>query len=36
VQRSGLPDISEGMKLSYAIQPDRHGRGPQAVDLQLV
>jgi CspA family cold shock protein len=36
VQRSGLPDLSEGMKLSYAIQPDRHGRGPQAVDLQLV
>jgi hypothetical protein len=24
------------MKLSYEIQPDKRGRGPQAVELQLV
>ena len=36
VQRSGIPELSENMKLSFEVQPDKKGRGPQAVDLQLV
>lgn len=36
VQRSGIPQLDEGTKLSFEIQPDTRGRGPQAVDLQLV
>jgi cold shock protein len=36
VQRSGIPELSENMKISFEIQPDKKGRGPQAVDLQLI
>ncbi len=36
VQRSGIPELSEGMKISFEVQPDKRGRGPQAVDLQLM
>jgi cold shock protein len=35
VQRAGIPELSEGTKLSFDVQPDQRGRGPQAVDLQL-
>ena len=36
VQRSGIPDLQEGAKVTFEIQPDKRGRGPQAVELQLV
>ncbi len=36
VQRSGIPELSEGMKISFEVQPDKRGRGPQAADLQLI
>ena len=35
VQRSGIPELDEGMKISFEVQPDKRGRGPQAVELQL-
>ncbi|MFW6076964.1 MAG: cold-shock protein [Hyphomicrobiales bacterium] len=35
VQRAGIPMLDEGTKLSFDVQPDQRGRGPQAVDLQL-
>jgi CspA family cold shock protein len=35
VQRSGLPELAEGTKLSFEVQPDTRGRGPQAINLQL-
>lgn len=35
VQRAGIPELNEGMKLSFEVQPDTRGRGPQAVELQL-
>ena len=35
VEQSGLPSVEEGMKLSFETEPDRRGRGPQAVNLQL-
>jgi cold shock protein len=36
VQRSGIPELAEGTKLSFELQPDPRGRGFQAVNLQLV
>lgn len=35
VQRSGIPELIEGTKLSFELQPDSRGRGFQAVNLQL-
>ncbi|MBI2718807.1 MAG: cold-shock protein [Rhizobiales bacterium] len=36
VQRSGIPELKEGMRISFEVQPDKRGRGPQAVELQLL
>jgi CspA family cold shock protein len=36
VQRAGIPELAEGTKLTFEVQPDKRGRGPQAVELQLV
>jgi cold shock protein len=36
VQRSGIPELSEGLKISFEVQDDKRGRGPQAVELQLI
>ena len=36
VQRSGIPELSEGMQISFEVQADKRGRGPQAVELQLI
>lgn len=36
VQRSGIPELSENMKISFEVQPDKRGRGPQAVNLQIL
>ena len=36
VQAAGIPEITEGMKLSYELQDDRRGRGQQACELQLL
>jgi CspA family cold shock protein len=36
VQRSGIPELNENMKISFEVQPDKKGRGPQAVNLQLI
>ncbi len=35
VQNAGIPELSEGTRLSFAVEPDKRGRGPQAVELQL-
>ena len=34
VQRSGIPELNEGTKISFEVQADK--RGPQAVELQLI
>jgi cold shock protein len=36
VQQAGIPELNEGTKLSFDVEPDKRGRGLQAVDLQLV
>ena len=35
VQRSGIPELNEGQKISFEVQDDKKGRGLQAVELQL-
>lgn len=35
VQRAGIPQLDEGARISFEVQPDQRGRGPQAVELQL-
>jgi CspA family cold shock protein len=34
VERSGLPSLDEGMRVSYETEPDKRGKGPKAVNLQ--
>jgi cold shock protein len=36
VQKSGIPELTEGLRISFEVQPDKRGRGPQAVELQLI
>ena len=36
VQRAGLPHLEDGMVISYATENDVRGRGPQAINLQLL
>lgn len=35
VQRAGVPYLEDGMRISFAIEDDTRGRGPQAINLQL-
>lgn len=36
VERSGIPPLVEGQKISYETEDDRRGRGVQAVNLEVV
>ncbi len=36
LERSGLKQVREGQKLSFELENDRRGRGPQAVNLEAV
>jgi cold shock protein len=36
VQKSGIPELAEGTKISFDVQDDAQGRGPQAIELQLI
>ncbi|MCB1474646.1 MAG: cold-shock protein [Rhodobiaceae bacterium] len=35
VERSGIPPLDKGMKVTFDLEDDRRGRGPQAVNLQI-
>ncbi|WP_275783853.1 cold-shock protein [Pararhizobium gei] len=35
VQASGLNALSENQKVSFDTEPDRRGKGPKAVNLQV-
>ena len=35
VERSGMGSLDEGMKVSFETEPDKRGKGPKAVNLQL-
>jgi cold shock protein len=36
VQRAGVPYLEDGMAISYSTEDDARGRGPQAMNLQLL
>jgi cold shock protein len=33
VEQSGIPGLDEGMRISFETEPDKHGKGPKAVNL---
>lgn len=35
VERSGLPALDEGMRLTFETEPDKRGKGPKAINLQI-
>ena len=35
VERSGIPPLEEGQKISFETEEDRRGRGVQAVNLEV-
>ena len=35
VERSGLGSLDEGMRVSFETEPDKRGKGPKAVNLQI-
>ena len=35
VQASGLSGLTENQKVSFDTEPDRRGKGPKAVNLQI-
>lgn len=34
VERSGIGNLDEGMKLSFETEADKRGKGPKAINLQ--
>ena len=34
VERSGIQNLNDGMRVSFETEPDKRGKGPKAVDLQ--
>ena len=36
VQASGLTGLAENQKVNYETEPDRRGKGPKAVNLQVL
>jgi CspA family cold shock protein len=34
VERSGMAELGEGMRVSFETEPDKHGKGPKAIKLQ--
>ncbi len=36
VQKAGLPQLNEGMRMSFVVEEDLRGRGLQAEALQLL
>lgn len=35
VERSNIPSLDEGMRVSFETEPDKRGKGPKAVNLEL-
>ena len=35
VERSGMQGLQDGQRVSFETEPDKRGKGPKAVDLQL-
>lgn len=35
LERSGIPHLQDGQKVTFETEADRQGKGPKAVNLQL-
>lgn len=35
VERSGIGILNEGMRISFETEPDKRGKGPKAINLQV-
>jgi cold shock protein len=35
VESSGIGPLSDGMRISFDTEPDKRGKGPKAIDLQV-
>ncbi len=35
VQQSGLTGLEDGQKVTFETEPDKHGKGPKAVNLEV-
>ena len=36
VENSSVGSLGEGMRVSFETEPDKHGKGPKAINLQAV
>ena len=36
LEQAGLHSLDEGQKVSYDVEPDKKGQGPEALNLRLV
>ena len=36
VQSSGLNGLADGQKISFETEPDKRGKGPKAINLQVL
>jgi CspA family cold shock protein len=36
VQRSGLSSLDNGLRVSFATEPDKRGKGPKAIELKIM
>ena len=34
VERSGIGSLDQGMRITFETEPDKHGKGPKAVNLE--
>ena len=35
VERAGLKSLTEGQRISFDVEPDKKGKGPKAVNLDI-
>jgi CspA family cold shock protein len=35
VQRSGLSQLDNGIRVSFATEPDKRGKGPKAIEIRV-
>jgi CspA family cold shock protein len=35
VHRSGLTQLDNGIRVSYATEPDKRGKGPKAIEIRV-
>lgn len=35
VENSGMDSLDEGMRVSFDTEPDKHGKGPKAINLEV-